>query len=1155
MQAKNNKTCKDAAYYVSRLKDLPADYLKQVQKLKTTIGNNRIVTLKFRQLCELLRLDDAKLGDAEFLEKSAEIFLGISILIEKFGLKLIPCCLPASLEADAELMLTIKPNLNNDDDVSYVQGILRSSRKLTERDMVYVQRMQLKLNNYNIMLRVFESLSIIKVKRLDAMMLARLDAQLNEMPMPIEGAKYLRSCYAYLTDHDVTKVNFDNPARCFKRMDKVEHNLLIAKIVKRIAGSVSLVYAPKGHPLYAEFNKSSKETARALAEAAAENQPDLQRLKISDKTIAAAIAEACRKAQLAARSAAVQRVSAGRAAALKKALIKNLKAESSLQPFMLHFIERTLSDETEALNLAPDFAELIFTLGNPALPMLQRHISLATADQAVKTLYPFAIFYQQVKGADGKVENKVDYKDPAALDLYIAPFKLPHDVPRDNVTALNSYTAAVYSFYLLQRSLYLGLREQSVRMFWDINNHCAQEELKAFDDLIINCGFFYYLYQHKITGTGSRPLPAVVLSAVSKSPVLLTLFAQRILRRSELKLSTLNESDLEVVLLYIMHLVKNAFNLEGQRNINLADVRTRRAFLAIVRDFCLAREKQYGVLFVRYRAGSQPDMQTFFEGLDVNQIYKGNLHNAFMQLIPRLLTQCVTLDFAAGQEVMRLVFSEDYAKLLHDLIRREPLISYLALNSQVLPVQLSAAINSPEPKNAYLHSQFPLEQPIVTTQLLRRFALESSNDIPILHYILDKADVFPLPILPPTIADLKSMWSCMRFLEIPPEFSHAEKQLLQQKLRVLQAALDFFFYSTKHSFYLLYDIIFDHMKLSFVHQREFVKEFTLTFHLLLRETTCRPVLQMTSYYLRLLTPSEMDECRSLVSAFVKEYLNHIYERISLADLNILLTDLIVLFEVIGLDTTELALKHTEVKEREARNLAQKTREHQLSLIRTLQRMPAVQRRRYVISQPDVERRYEMLEALFKLEEQEEEQQQQEIARARLEKAKRAAAEEKRRREEEERKRSKPLDLSLIRSKQKESSEILQVIGQIRDEGEALATALADAPLDAAADAGAGDSAAESAAEVSGDRGQQLNALLDVNALKLIEALKSQQVEVMDLREFEGLCLSAHFMSSSLAVEMLNDFAFEHFDEPFLELAPEENSVYISTHLIEEILPD
>ena len=53
---------------------------------------------------------------------------------------------------------------------------------------------------------------------------------------------------------------------------------------------------------------------------------------------------------------------------------------------------------------------------------------------------------------------------------------------------------------------------------------------------------------------------------------------------------------------------------------------------------------------------------------------------------------------------------------------------------------------------------------------------------------------------------------------------------------------------------------------------------------------------------------------------------------------------------------------------------------------------------------------------------------------------------------------------------------------------------------------------------------------------------------MDLKEFEGLCLSAKFMSADAAVEILNDWSFEIFDEPIFELVPEEHSVYITKAL-------
>ena len=52
-----------------------------------------------------------------------------------------------------------------------------------------------------------------------------------------------------------------------------------------------------------------------------------------------------------------------------------------------------------------------------------------------------------------------------------------------------------------------------------------------------------------------------------------------------------------------------------------------------------------------------------------------------------------------------------------------------------------------------------------------------------------------------------------------------------------------------------------------------------------------------------------------------------------------------------------------------------------------------------------------------------------------------------------------------------------------------------------------------------------------------------------LLEFKGLCLSLKFMSSDAAIEEINDWSYENFDEPLLDYAPEENCIYISTDLV------
>ena len=66
---------------------------------------------------------------------------------------------------------------------------------------------------------------------------------------------------------------------------------------------------------------------------------------------------------------------------------------------------------------------------------------------------------------------------------------------------------------------------------------------------------------------------------------------------------------------------------------------------------------------------------------------------------------------------------------------------------------------------------------------------------------------------------------------------------------------------------------------------------------------------------------------------------------------------------------------------------------------------------------------------------------------------------------------------------------------------------------------------------------------------MAQAIEAQKTDCMDEHEFNGLCLSLGFMSKDAAVEEMNDYCYEHFEEPLFESVPEEGSVYITVELL------
>lgn len=181
-----------------------------------------------------------------------------------------------------------------------------------------------------------------------------------------------------------------------------------------------------------------------------------------------------------------------------------------------------------------------------------------------------------------------------------------------------------------------------------------------------------------------------------------------------------------------------------------------------------------------------------------------------------------------------------------------------------------------------------------------------------------------------------------------------------------------------------------------------------------------------------------------------------------------------------------------------------------------------------------------------------------------------------------------LDANKIRSKLMESAQVQDVITKLREEesgvdesgpslGETLAqklsAQLAESKLKAQAPAqGAKLSSKEKSAphEASAKKSTKSKAAapqvsaaqaakypvaeLNPKLHKVIEALAVQATDAMVYGEFNGICVSYGLLSGNYAIEVLNEFSYEHFDEPLLELDGSGNNaiIYLSLDLIAKL---
>ena len=144
-----------------------------------------------------------------------------------------------------------------------------------------------------------------------------------------------------------------------------------------------------------------------------------------------------------------------------------------------------------------------------------------------------------------------------------------------------------------------------------------------------------------------------------------------------------------------------------------------------------------------------------------------------------------------------------------------------------------------------------------------------------------------------------------------------------------------------------------------------------------------------------------------------------------------------------------------------------------------------------------------------------------------------------------------LDTSLIESKLKESSEIQSFISQLREDENGI---VEEDPNVDAQDLNENEAKKDHLEEDASTESNTQNGIEypSENSQKLLQAIKAQNSEIMDLNEFAGLCKSMKFMSQDAAIEEVNDWAYENFDAPILDVSYEENCVYLTTEILEKL---
>ena len=185
---------KDVDYYKPRIKDLPYTLVNTIEELYKEAASHRFICMSLSELCSALELEYSA---NSFESDSQKNYININSYLEMLNLKLIPASVPVDLSFHDKIFIAPRPDLNNDEDCAAVKTLVKLKKTPTQKDLIHISRMNAKLSNYNVMLRVFEGLFVVSSVKLDPHQRVALNNIISEMELPKEGLAYLRACYIH----------------------------------------------------------------------------------------------------------------------------------------------------------------------------------------------------------------------------------------------------------------------------------------------------------------------------------------------------------------------------------------------------------------------------------------------------------------------------------------------------------------------------------------------------------------------------------------------------------------------------------------------------------------------------------------------------------------------------------------------------------------------------------------------------------------------------------------------------------------------------------------------------------------------------------------------------------------------------------------------
>lgn len=237
---------------INRKEPLPTGFSKALQSVVALALNRGIYTLTVDELFSQLKLklDPKDLIGRECYVPSDTLYKVVSVL-DRVGICMVPPSVPSTLSIYSSIYLLKKPDLSLDQDVALIMHFAQNKERpssYTNAQITSLQTAQVKLRNYNVLVRVFESLGAAQTSPLDANQRAVLNNFMTEMLLPHDGVRYLRSLYSYACDYGSFLYHYDNPKFVVRPLADKDQEEVIDIVARTIAPSHLRINVPEDFP-------------------------------------------------------------------------------------------------------------------------------------------------------------------------------------------------------------------------------------------------------------------------------------------------------------------------------------------------------------------------------------------------------------------------------------------------------------------------------------------------------------------------------------------------------------------------------------------------------------------------------------------------------------------------------------------------------------------------------------------------------------------------------------------------------------------------------------------------------------------------------------------------------------------------------------------